>query len=130
MALVVLDTTILIDVLRGRPAAQRVLGLRARGDEPATTAINVEEIVRGVRPSEMPALTRFLDGLRLLPVGRREAELAGAWRREHAAAGTTLWQADCLIAACALAGRARFATGNPKDFPMLGADLEHWPVGR
>ena len=32
MALLVLDTTVLIDVLRGRPAGARLLGLRGSGD--------------------------------------------------------------------------------------------------
>ena len=130
MGLVVLDSTVLIDVLRGRPAGQRLLDLRQRGDEPATTAINVEEIVRGVRPSEGKAVASLFDGLWMLVVGRREAELAGAWRREHAAAGTTLAQADCLIAACTATARGRLATSNPMHVPMLGSHVEHWPVGR
>lgn len=129
MALIVLDSTVLIDILRGRAAGQRLLSLRTRGDEPATTVINVEEIVRGVRPAEVAAVSRLFDGLRLLSVGRREAELAGAWRRERVASGRTLTQADCLIAACAASAGGRLATGNPKDFPMLGAEVEHWPVG-
>ena len=129
MALVLLDTTVLIDVLRGRPAGQRLVQLRTGRDQPATTAINVEEIVRGVRVAEEAAVARLFDGLLLLDVGRREAERAGAWRRKHAAAGRTLAQADCLIAACAATAGARLATGNPKDFPMLGDAVEHWPVG-
>lgn len=130
MALVLLDTTVLIDVLRGRPAAARVLALRSTGDAPVTSAINVEEIVRGLRPAEQPAADRLFDGLLVLPVGRAEAETAGAWRRELAAAGRTVHQADCLIAATAARASARLATGNVKDFPLPGVLVEHWPVGR
>ena len=130
MALVLLDTTVLIDVLRGRPAAARVLGLRAVGDTPATSAINVEEIVRGLRADEQVVAERLFDGLLVLPVGRAEAETAGAWRREQAAAGRTAHQADCLIAATALRASARLATGNVKDFALPGVIVEHWPVGR
>jgi len=43
--------------------------------------------------------------------------------------GTTLTQADCLIAAVALGVGTRLATGNPKDSPMAELDVEHWPVG-
>lgn len=25
--------------------------------------------------------------------------------------------------------RARLGTGNPKDFPMAGLQVDHWPVG-
>lgn len=129
MGLLLLDTTVLIDVLRGRPAAERLLGLRRGGDVPATSAINVEEIVRGLRDSEQTTADRLFSGLQVLPLGRYEAQLAGGWRRQFAAAGVTLHQADCLIAATAVQAGARLATGNPKDFPMSGLLSEHWPVG-
>lgn len=38
-SLLVLDSTVLIDFLRGRPAVQRVLALRGGGEVPATTAM-------------------------------------------------------------------------------------------
>jgi predicted nucleic acid-binding protein len=125
-----LDTTVLIDALRGRPAAERLRELREVGAVLYTCAINVEEIVRGVGPGEEQAVGRMFAGLRLVPLGRAEGERAGAWRREFAAAGVTLAQADCLVAAGAAAVGARLATGNPKDFPMPGLMVEHWPVGR
>lgn len=127
--LVVLDTTVLIDWLRGRPVVDRVAQLHAQGDVIATTAINVEEIHRGSRPSEDPAVRRLFDGLVVVPLTREAAERAGAWRRDHAAKGVTLSQADCLIAACATVHGGVLATGNPKDFPMPDLRVEHWPVG-
>ncbi len=126
---VLLDTTVLIDALRGRPAARRVLELRATGDVPWLCAINVEEVHRGLRPGEEAAANRFLRALRTAPLGRDEGEQAGAWRRAHAKRGQTLAQADCLVAAAAASVGAAVATGNPKDFPMAGLAVEHWPVG-
>lgn len=125
----VLDTTVLIDHLRGRPAAERVMALVRAGVTPATTAINVEEIVRGLRPSETSAARLLFGGLVVLPVTAEAAWLAGDWRRDHAARGITLGQADCLIAATSLLADAPLATGNPKDFPMPDVDVRHWPVG-
>jgi predicted nucleic acid-binding protein len=125
-----LDTTVLIDALRGRPATERIRRLRAGGEEvPHICAINVEEVVRGLRTGEEVAVRRFLDGLRLAPIGRAQAERAGQWRRAFGERGVTLSQADCLIAAAADGVGATLITGNPKDFPMEEVAVEHWPVG-
>jgi predicted nucleic acid-binding protein len=125
----VLDTTVLIDALRGRPAADRIEDLMDARELLLTTAINVEEVVRGLRPAERDAVDLLLTGLRIMPIRRQEAERAGRWRREHAARGTTLHQADCLIAAAAHTAGGRLATANVKDFPMPELTVEEWPVG-
>lgn len=127
--LVLLDSTILIDYLRGRAAIGRVRSLRDRGDDPCTTGINIEEIVRGLRAAETAAARQLVDGLEIVPIDATDGWQAGTWRREFAARGTTLWQADCLIAAVTRRVGARLATGNPKDFPMPGLEVDHWPVG-
>lgn len=125
-----LDTTVLIDALRGRPAAGR-LGDRGRaGQVLLTTAVNVEEIWRGLRPSETRAARDLFTAVRVLPVREGDGRRAGAWRRDFAARGTTLHQADCLVAAVALSAGAPLATGNAKDFPMAELTVEEWPVGR
>ena len=126
---ILLDSTVLIDYLRGRPVVERVERLRDAGEVPVTTAINVEEITRGLRAGEQAAAHRLFAGLVVLPIDRRAGEQAGDWRREHADRGITLWQADCLIAAAALVNHAVLATGNPRDFPMTGLTVDHWPVG-
>ena len=129
MPTLLLDTTVLIDALRGRAAATRLRELRATSPPPYVCAVNVEELWRGARATEEAAVGSLLDALRIAPLGRREGELAGRWRREFAARGTTLSQADCLVAAAALTRGAHLATGNPQDFPMRELVVEHWPVG-
>jgi predicted nucleic acid-binding protein len=129
MAELLLDTTVLIDALRGRAAADQLLGLRGEGPPPFICAINVEEVWRGARATEEEAVGRFLSALRIAPLGHAEGELAGRWRARFAAGGVTLSQADCLIAAAAVGVGARLATGNPRDFPMEELEIEHWPVG-
>jgi predicted nucleic acid-binding protein len=125
-----LDTTVLIDILRGRPeTTTRLLGLRGLGDTPRTCVINVDEVVRGLRPSEEAAARRLFGGLAVASLREAEGWQAGTWRREFAARGVTLTQADCLIAAAALTAGARLCTGNPKDFPMAEVTIEHWSVG-
>jgi predicted nucleic acid-binding protein len=127
---VLLDTTVLIDLLRGRPEANRRLqAIRTSGDSAHICAINIEEAVRGLFPREHNAARRLFSGLRVFPLGANEGWRAGEWRREAASRGRTLAQADCLIAAAALSLGGRLATGNPMDFPMGGLVVEHWPVG-
>lgn len=129
MSALVLDTTVLIDALRGRPAAARLRDLATRHEVLLTTAVNVEEIVRGLRPSEKAVADVLFTAIRVLPVREPDARRAGAWRREHAARGITLRQADCLIGAVTAGIGARLATGNIKDFPMLQLTVEEWPPG-
>ena len=129
MARLLLDTTVLIDALRGRPAAARVAGLRRTGTEPWACAISVEEIWRGLRPDEELPARRLFNGLRLAPWGSAEGMRAGRWRRLFALQGVTLHQADCLVAAAAAGIGAALATANVGDFPMVDIDVQHWPAG-
>lgn len=128
--LFLLDTTVLIDYLRDAPAAERVDGLHEQGDVVCTTPINVEEIARGLRKPELRSAEALIRGLVVIPLGADEGWLAGSWRRRFAEQGTTLAQADCLIAAAAASSKATLITGNPRDFPMREIRVEHWPVGR
>jgi predicted nucleic acid-binding protein len=126
----VLDSTVLIDALRGTPVTERVAALRRMGIEPWVCVISVEEIWRGLRLSEEAAVRRLFSGLRLAPLGLAEGIRAGTWRREFAGRGVTLHQADCLIAAAATGVGASLATANVDDFPMSEVTVEHWPSTR
>jgi predicted nucleic acid-binding protein len=123
---VLLDTTVLIDYLRGRPAVLE--RFRALAHPPLICAVTAEEIWRGARIEEESATANLLEALRIAPLGLPEGERAGKWRRRFAAEGTTLHQADCLIAAAAVGAGARLATANPDDFPMDELEVEHWPT--
>jgi hypothetical protein len=130
MAAALLDTTVLIDLLRGRPGARRrIASLREAGDAAYVCAINVEEVTRGLREGEEEAASRLFDGLQMAGLGLAEGRQAGRWRRDFAARGVTLAQADCLIASAAASIGARLATGNPEDFPMEGLAVDLWPAG-
>lgn len=129
MSRLLLDSTVIIDALRGRPAANRVAGLRRSGVEPWACVISVEEVWRGLRAGEEPAAERLFRGLRLAPLGVAEGARAGAWRRAFAARGVTIHQADCLVASAAAGVGAALATANVADFPMPELVVENWPIG-
>jgi predicted nucleic acid-binding protein len=131
MAAVVLDTSVLIDLLRRRPGAiERLRGLQQAGDSPHLSVISVEELTRGLLPHEDDDAIALFDAMQEAPIGIPEGRLSGFWRRSFARRGRTLAQSDCLIAAAAAGMNARLATGNPKDFPMRGLVVEHWPSGQ
>lgn len=130
MANVLLDSTVVIDILKGRPrTVERFLRLAEIGDVPHVCAITAEEVSANLRPRERDAAGRLLEGLVPAPLGGAEGRLAGWWRRELRRRGRTISQADALVAAAAVGIGARLATGNPKDFPMPGLVVEHWPAG-
>ena len=106
-----------------------MLNLRRGGQVPWICAISVEEVWRGLRPQDEEAAGGLLDALRLAALGHFEGRRAGTWRRQFAEQGTTLSQADCLIAAAAVSIGVPLATGNPKHFPVAELQVEQWPVG-
>jgi predicted nucleic acid-binding protein len=122
-----LDTTVLVDALRGHDAARRIQSLRKTSEIPFICAVNIDEVLRGVREHERAGAMRLLSGLHVAPLGRTEGTRAGDWRRDFAGRGVTLSQADCLIAAAAVGVGARLATANTKHFPMAELEVEHWP---
>ncbi|HSJ50242.1 MAG TPA: PIN domain-containing protein [Actinomycetota bacterium] len=130
MGAVLLDSTVLIDVLKGRPkTSARFVGLQSSGDVPHVCAVTAEEVSAHLQPRERDAAAAMFEGLSVAPLGIAEGRLAGWWRREFRRRGRTLSQADVLIAAAAVGIGARLATGNPKDFPMPDLIVDHWPVG-
>ncbi len=130
MAAVLLDSTVVVDVLRGRPRTiARLDGVEARGDLPYVCAVTIEEVTCGLLPREQEAAEVLFAGLAIAPLGMPEGRLAGYWRRTFRRRGKTLTQSDCLIAAAAVGIGSSLATGNPRDFPMRGVDVEHWPAG-
>jgi predicted nucleic acid-binding protein len=113
----VLDTSVIIDVLRGLPAAvQYVQGLDV---VPACSEITRVEVTRGLRSAERAATERLFHQLRWMPldesIARRAGELGRAWRKGHAGIST----ADLVIAATAEQLEASLATTNTTHFPMF-----------
>jgi hypothetical protein len=111
------DTSVVIDVLRGLPAAVSYAGSLA--EIPACSEITRVEVLRGIRSGERTATERLLEALRWVgldePIARRAGELGRRWRRSHAGIAT----ADLVIAATAEELGARLDTINVRHFPMF-----------
>jgi predicted nucleic acid-binding protein len=117
--ILLLDSTVLIDVLRERKGRRELLVELVRGGHTlATSAMNIGEVYAGMRPEEEARTEAFLSGLECYPltgsIARRAGSLKSAWARR----GTTLSLADMLVAATALEVGAELMTDNRKDFPV------------
>ena len=116
MSSILLDTDILINVLRGNEAARDFIGKTLEESELTCSVITIAEIWAGMRPHEEQATRRLVDSLRIVEVSREIAEKAGSFKgvtRSH-----SLELDDCLIAATAYCTGATLATGNGKHYPM------------
>ena len=125
MTIYVLDTTVLIDVLRDAPRVSAdVVGRLSAGHTLATTCVNTAEVERGVRPRERRRSELLLSRLRFLVTGPEAARRAGRYQAEWSARGRTIQTADALIAGTARSYGAVILTDNVTDFPMADVRVE------
>lgn len=112
-----LDTSILIDFMRGRDAAVRLVS--SFDEVPISSEICRAELVQGLRPSEFADAEQLLALIEwvpvLEPISRRAGELGRRWRPSHSGIGT----ADLIIAASAELLETRLLTLNVRHFPMF-----------
>lgn len=113
---VVLDTSVLIDVLRNDPAAVRYV--RGLQQVPACSEVARVEVVRGLRSAERAGAERLFQAIRWVPldepIARRAGELGRRWDRHRP--GLAL--ADLVVAATAEQLGAELATANVRHYPM------------
>ncbi len=113
----VLDTCVLIDVLRGKNAAiDFVIGLQ---EAPALSVVTVTELVAGCRNTkERRAVDRLLSHYVIHDIGVGIAALAGEFIQRYGPSHGTD-PIDAMIAATAIAHELPLATLNLKHFPMF-----------
>ena len=129
---VCLDTTFLIDHLRGLPeATEKASELKEAGSDLCTTSINVFELyigaARSQRPRALAALEGLLADIRILNLGKREAEESASIMADLIRKGRMIEMRDALIAGCMLRnGYTSIVTRNSEDFSRI-AKLEVIP---
>jgi tRNA(fMet)-specific endonuclease VapC len=126
---IVLDTDIVIDVLRGRREVITKLA-KVSPDDVAVTTMTVAALLYGALGSREPAknraeVVRLVNAVRTVPFGRRAAAL-------HAQLRDRLRQKpigpnDLVIAATTLAVDATLVTANTREFERVaGLRVESW----
>jgi predicted nucleic acid-binding protein len=126
--ILLLDTTVLIDLLRGRKDRRELVAELVEGGLTlATAAINVGEVYAGMRRGEEARTEALLTNLVIVPMTVEIARLAGKLKCEWARKGQTYSLPDMIVAATGMEHRAVLMTDNRKDFRMISG-LELYPL--
>lgn len=113
-----LDTTVLIDWLRGHPPTVAWLKqAAASGQRLVLSPVTVAEVFAGTPPEHRPTRRQQLLAYEYEPLSFDVAETAGALRREGHARGRPIPLPDLLQAALARKLGLVLATSNPTHFP-------------
>ena len=117
--IVVADTDVLIDYLRGAAGRDRVAFELARGSL-ATTVIGAFELVQGARtPRSERDVGILLDALEILPLTAAAARRAGEVRKSLLASKKDIGVADSLVAGICLDRNAVLLTRNVAHFERV-----------
>ncbi|MBM3746226.1 MAG: type II toxin-antitoxin system VapC family toxin [Acidobacteria bacterium] len=119
MTAILLDTDVLIEVLRARDAA--ILSAWSRLHDGAATVfvspVTIAEIWHGLRPAEEKVVSNLLSALPCVPVDGRIGRQAGQYLKVfHKSHGVML--GDALVAATAAIHAIRLWTRNRRHYPM------------
>jgi tRNA(fMet)-specific endonuclease VapC len=122
---VIIDTDILIDLLRGKEEARLLIEeFENKGYLLSTTAVNEFELYIGVHKSKQKkegllATKNLLAKLTIFPLTRRSAQKAGHIYADLEANGQSIGTADALIAGIALTKGFNLLTRNAAHFNKI-----------
>lgn len=115
-----LDTTVAVDHLRGRPHAAQLVVDQLEGDDPLAASEMVRfELLAGVRGGELDELEKLFTALAWIPVTEDISRLGGLLASRYRPSHSGIDKADYLIAATALVVDAELLTTNVRHFPMF-----------
>ena len=116
---ILIDSTVLIDVLRGHGPALEFLGAARRADSVLSITPVRTEVLGGVSDGEVRGTFAVLGLINWMDVTVELADIAAALTRRHRAAHRGIDIVDYLLAAAAIEIGAVVATSNVRDFPMV-----------
>ena len=123
---IMVDTDVLIWVLRGKTEAVGWLESVAATERLLCSVLTVSELLRMVRQEELRKTETLIAGVQVAPVLYEDARKAADLMRDRGPGFV-----DCHIAATALRLEAAVMTYNQRDFGRTGVNLlplpETWP---
>ncbi len=118
--MIVADSDVLIDFLRGRGEGARRVAIELETRSFATTAITAFEVRSGARTArQKKAIDILLEAMTVLPFGPAEARIAAGLRHQIEREGQPIGQADYMIAAACIAADGILLTRNRKHFERI-----------
>jgi len=125
-----LDTTVIIDCLRGeRETVEFLTEVASEGSSVGCCAINIAEVYAGMKENERQVTKKFLDSLEYYEVTRNLAEQAGEYKRKYSRKGITLSLSDVIIAAVAISNNLTLVTDNLRHYPIPGINIKQIEAG-
>lgn len=115
----VIDTSVLIDILRGEAQAASVLREARLAGALHASDVTRLEVLAGMRAPEEQVTRRLLSVLEWHPLDEAVTELAGDLGRRWLPANRGIDSADLAVAATVIRLDARLLTRNVKRFPMF-----------
>jgi tRNA(fMet)-specific endonuclease VapC len=120
VAVIIADTDVLIDFLRGRGGAAKRVAIELETRSFGTTAITAFELRSGAHTSnQRKGIDTLLDAMTLLSFGPEEARIAADLRLQLESQGQAIGMADCMIAAVCIANDGVLLTRNRQHFERV-----------
>jgi tRNA(fMet)-specific endonuclease VapC len=117
--MIIADTDVLVDFLRGGGTAARV-ELEISTGSLRTTVVAAFELWQGARTARAEQNVRtLLEAIEILPLDARAAELAGGVRRLLVGRGADIGVADSLVAGICLGRDGTLLTRNREHFERV-----------
>ena len=113
-----IDTDILIWVLRGNKKYEKFLQNLKDKDSLSTSTITIAEIYKNTFPSEIVKTENVLNELQAWDVTPAVAKQAGLYWQQYVKQLKNLNITDCLIA----------ATANVNDLTLVSLNIKHFPM--
>ena len=125
-----LDTTILIEHLRGKKeAVSFITGLMGQGHRLCVCCVNIAELYSGLNREQGTRAKLLIDALDYCDATTDTAIQAGIYRYEFARQGISLSVTDTLVAAIAKTHGAIIVTANIKHYPMKDIQAQQYSTG-
>src|SRR3989344_1102866 len=117
----ILDTTFIIDFLRGNnDAAEKMNALESDAEPVSTTSISVFEVTQGIKGArEEKNADIFFSSIHAIPLAKKSALAGGKVRRKLMAQGITIDAEDAMIAGIAITRNETILTRNVKHFSAI-----------